>query len=848
MLRYVLSTLTFRKGSFLGAFLALSCAAALVTACGMLLMTGLTGRIGTERYAAAPLVVAGDQNVHSVQVTEKNGKRKVKRKAKPLDERVWLPAGLTSRVAAVPGVGSAVPEVEFPAYVVRGRGEVVAGPGDGPSLGHSWASAALTPFALESGTAPRARDQVVLDRELASRTGLGVGDRVTVQSTGAPAVYRVSGVAAPAAGDLREQSTLFFSDREAERLSGHAGQVSVIGVFPDRSTDRKALTGALSRALDGTTAQVHGAGDRGAVEFLGAGRARVRLISMGGAIAAVSLLVAVLVVAGTFALSVQQRYRELALLRAVAATPRQIRRLIGCEAVVIGLLAGALGAAAGLPVAGWLHGEFVRIGTVPDTLGLTLSPYPMLAALLFTVTGAWAAARVSARQVARIRPVQALSEAATQTQASLTKPLVAGSVLLAAGIALLFVLSILHTEPASTPVTYLCVITLSAAVALLGPVIARAGLAALGVPLRLSRVSGYLATANTRTHLRQVSAVLTPLTLLVGLTCTVVFVQSTLGHAARSQARGGNLADYTLASSGPGVPGPAADAVRALPGVTGVTEVVRSAVRVGLAEFQVQGVTPEGLEQTMDPEVVSGSLRDLDSDGLAVSEVAAGSVGGVGTRVEVTMGDGTRVPLTVVSVYARGLGFGDLTMAHDVVAAHVDDPLSSEVLVRTDRPKRELTRAVRDCPGVRVLDGGRAGTPQADRQHSGAAVAFLAMGLVIAFTAIAAVNALAMAITGRAREFALLRLVGTTRRQVLRMLRLESLAVVLLAVVVGTAIAVATLTAFAVGMTGGAAPHLSVTVYTGVVAAAACLALVATTVSARVSLAGKPADVIGARE
>ncbi|MCZ9348145.1 FtsX-like permease family protein, partial [Streptomyces sp. TRM76130] len=513
-----------------------------------------------------------------------------------------------------------------------------------------------------------------------------------------------------------------------------------------------------------------------------------------------------------------------------------------------GLVAGGVGAVAGLPIAVWLHGKFVDFGTIPDALGLTLSPYPMLAALVVTVLGAWAAARVSARRVAQIRPAEALSEAAMETRPFVARRLVAGAIFLVVGVVLLFVLSILHTEPASAPVTYLCVIMLSTAVALLGPVIARAGIAALSTPLRLSRISGYLAMANSRTDLRRFSGALTPLTLLVGMTCTIIFVQSTLGHASQSQAREGNLANYTLASAGPGVPGPAADKVRELPGVSTVTEVVRSTVRVGLDKFQIQGVTPEGLSKTVDPGVVSGSLNGLEQNGVAVSKVAEGIVGGVGSKVKVTMGDGTRVQLTVVAVYDRGLGFGDLTMAHDLVAAHVDNPLSSAVLVKTDRTKQELAKAVGGYPGVQVLDGDQVDSLRADQQQSNAAVNFVAMGLIIAFTAIAVVNTLAMSTTGRTREFALLRLVGTTRLQVLRMLRLESLAVVLVAVVIGTLIAVATLTAFAIGMTGSAAPYLSALIYTGIVAVAACLALAATMISARVSLAGKPADVIGVRE
>ncbi|MFC6931510.1 FtsX-like permease family protein [Actinomadura yumaensis] len=121
------------------------------------------------------------------------------------------------------------------------------------------------------------------------------------------------------------------------------------------------------------------------------------------------------------------------------------------------------------------------------------------------------------------------------------------------------------------------------------------------------------------------------------------------------------------------------------------------------------------------------------------------------------------------------------------------------------------------------------------------------MGLIIAFTAIAVVNTLAMATSDRAREFALLRLVGTTRRQLFRMLGLETLAVVLVAAVLGTAIAAATLCAFASGMTGGL-PHVPPAAYLAVVASAAALALLATFLPARLAPRPPPATTINTRE
>nr|BFE84263.1 hypothetical protein GCM10020093_068640 [Planobispora longispora] len=159
-------------------------------------------------------------------------------------------------------------------------------------------------------------------------------------------------------------------------------------------------------------AVVHTGDERGAAEFLDAEQARLKLISMGGALGGTALLVAVLVVVGTFALSVQQRHREIALLRAIAATPRQVRRLLGGEALVLGAVAGTLGSALGIGLGFWLRSRFVALGVMPENLRLVVSPFPVLAALAATVLAAWTAARVSARRTARIRPVEALGEAA----------------------------------------------------------------------------------------------------------------------------------------------------------------------------------------------------------------------------------------------------------------------------------------------------------------------------------------------------------------------------------------------------------------------------------------------------
>ncbi|WP_329545169.1 ABC transporter permease [Streptomyces sp. NBC_01356] len=842
MLRYALKTVRARKGGFLGAFLALMCAAALITACGTLLETGLRGTIGTERYAAAPVVVSADQNVHQTTVKQKKGKTKVKHKAKPIAERAWLPDDLAARLSGVAGVDRVVPELTFLAQPLTPTGTVEK---SRPAYGHAWDSAALTPYTLTTGTAPQADSDLVVDRYLAERAHLKPGDRLTVQSTQSPRTYRVTGIAAPTKA-VRHQTSLFFSTAEARRLAAHPGQVTAFGVLPAKGTDTATLQQAVTKALNGTTAQVSAGDERGPVEFLDAAAARTRLISMGGAMGGTSLLVAILVVVGTFALSVQQRHRELALLRAIAATPGQIRTLLGREALIVGAAAGTAGALAGLPLGNWLHSRFVAMGAVPATLQHTVSVFPFFASIIATLLGAWAAARISSRRITRIRPAEALAEARTERTRPAWGRILAGLALLAGGTVLIVVLSFLRTEPASTPVTFLAVVVLATAVALLGPLLVRAAAAILAGPLRLSGPGGRLARANLRGNAARMASVVTPLTLLIGMTCTVLFVQPTLGNAARAQAREGIRADWVLAAQGPGVPAEAARQLRTDDDI--VTEVVRTTVRVGLDKYAAQGVTPGGLARTWDPDVIAGSLNHLKSNTVAVSELAADQLHlKPGSTLKLTLGDGTPATLTVAAVYAKGLGFGDLTLAHDLVARHVDNPLATSVLVSTARTQTQLATTLREFPGVEVL-APAADSIQAERQQANAEVNYLAMGLVLAFTAIAVVNTLAMSVSERVREFAMLRLAGATRRQVLRMLRTETLSVLLLATALGSGIALAVLTAFSIGMTGGAAPAVTPLVYAVVVAVAGLLALVATALPGRVALAPRPVTVATAKE
>jgi putative ABC transport system permease protein len=296
--------------------------------------------------------------------------------------------------AAVPGVDRAVGDVSVPVDLV---------PVGEPGVGHGWSSAALTPFSLRDGTPPDTADEVVLDAELARRAGVRVGGGIGLALASGRATYTVTGIAAPPGADrLGRQSVLFFSDSQARRLSGHPDQVAAIGVLARPGTDPDALAGRIRSALSGMELRTYTGGARGDAEFLEVGEARARLVVLSLILTGTAIMIVLLVVASTLALSIQQRRREFALLRAVAASPRQIRRMVGAEVLLVAGSATLIGTLAAIPP------------LVGISLGLTESPIPSMSAGVYgAIIGVTAALGLLAigvptRVALRTHPVDAI--------------------------------------------------------------------------------------------------------------------------------------------------------------------------------------------------------------------------------------------------------------------------------------------------------------------------------------------------------------------------------------------------------------------------------------------------------
>ncbi|QXJ23345.1 ABC transporter permease [Actinomadura graeca] len=768
-------------GVFTGIFAALLFAAALVGACGVLVESAYRAHAPVERFGAAAAVVTGPR---SVEDRMKRLGEEPERQSRPLTERSRVPASAAARLRAVPGVRGVVADVSFPVLASSGR----------TLTGHGWESAALRPYALSAGRPPRAPDEVVLSRP----AGVAPGGVAWLQADGTPRPYRVTGVVSSGPG------AAFFTTATAAALYGHPGQADALAVLGG------ADAGALRDAVPGLTVATGPA--RGDAEDPRVAAARPDILELGATFGGVAVMTALVVVGGLIVLSVRERAREFALLRAIGATPGQVRRRLLGETLLAGAPAALIGGVLSLGLGAAMHHAMLRKGVLPDGFAPVLGPLPVLAAFAVTLAAAVVTALLASLRVSRIRPVQALGESAVESAALPAWRVVTGVVFLVLGLSALGT-STATSGPAANAAIGGLVIALIVATALLGPLVARLGNRVLGGAARaISPVAGGLARHAGAAAALRAGSIVTPVALAVAFAGTQLFAQSTVVHATTAQAAAGDRADQVVVSAGPGLPRGAAEAARRVPGVTAATPVKRTTVVMAvkeLGEKNLRSLNARGVgrdaEATMDPGVTSGRLADLRGTTVALSRDVASGLG-VGSAAALWLGDGTRVTARVVAVYDRGLGFGDVLLPHDLVAAHSSTTLDDHVLVRGRADLRPVTAAY---AGAAAIDHDAFGAAVSQEVRLQGFFNHVVVAAIGGFTVIGLVTTLALATAARRREFALLRLVGATRRQVLRMLRLEAAIVLGTGTLTGAAIAGVTLAAFATAITGLPLPSVS---------------------------------------
>ncbi|GAA3545989.1 ABC transporter permease [Streptomyces osmaniensis] len=808
----------FKPASFAGTFVALMMSALIVSACGILLETGVRASVPPERYAKAPVVAAADQYARFV--TGSGDSRS--ESADPLPDTARVDAALADKVARVRGVEAAVPDFTFP---VR--------QGDGVLTGHGWGSHAFTGAVLTSGVAPRTGEVVLA----ASGERADVGDTVTLETAIGRADFRVSGLAKAGSGDAAEGAVAWFADARSPALAGHPGKADAIAVLAKDGTDADVLAAGVKKALAGSGAEVHTGDGRGAVEDHGLGYAKEMLTGLGGSFGGIAATVAVFTASGTVALSVAQRAREFALLRAVGATPRQIRRAVAAEAVLVAPLSGLVGCLPGIGLAHWWFGQLKDRGAIPDAVELQVSWIPLVVAVGTGLLTALAAGWAAGRRPSKIKPGQALAEASVERlRPGVIRILLGLGALVGGGFLTVVAARSAGDDAANAALGVVMLFML--AVALLGPLVARLCAALFGLALRAGDASASLAAANSRTNARRLASAITPIVLAIAFASTLVFMHTSESHVAAQQLRAGVTADHVVTDPA-GLPIDAAARATRAPGVDTAVGLLETQVLVPVGsggDRWLQGSTTQGisgsgeqLAKVQDLDVRGGSLDRIGKGRIAIDKTLATSAKvGVGDKLPLYLPDGTRTKPEVVAVYGRGLGLAAVTMDRASLAPHVTSPFDSTLLIRGGTAKAL-------APLGEVTDASGYAVEQNTDRELNAWANYTMAAVLGGFAAVAAANTLVMTVLDRRRELGTLRLIGSTRRQVMRMLRWEGLLVALAGVALGTAIAAATLIPMMRGLTGEG-PYVPPLIYAAFAGGAVVLGLVAVTLPARAAL------------
>ncbi|HEX2054441.1 MAG TPA: FtsX-like permease family protein [Actinomycetota bacterium] len=711
---------------------------------------------------------------------------------KPIDD------GLIQTVRGVDGVRAAAGSVQGYAQFVDKQGEAVT-TGGAPTLGGSWYDEPKGSLVIREGRAPQGAEEVVVDAGTAGKHGFEVGDRITVLTQAGPGQYRISGIARFGDADNLGGATLAVFDLPtAQEVLQKPGQVDSIDVAAEEGVGTDQLQERLERVLPaGVEAAASGdvAAEQSEAIKEGLGFFNIGLLVFAG----ISLFVGAFLIFNTFSITVAQRTREFALLRALGASGGQVTGAVFLEALLIGVLASAVGIASGFGIAAGLNALLQAFGIELPSEDLIFLPRTGIVAAVVGIGVTVVSAIGPARRAARISPMAALREAAPKPARFSARRTAAGLLVTLAGVAIL--LAGLFTDVgqpvqlvgAGAFVTFL-------GVAFLAPLFAGSLAGVLGIPLRALGMPGRLARRNAARNPRRTAA--TAAALMIGL--ALVGLVSILGESIKASTEKvvdeALRADFTVSAGGftGGVVSPQlTQDMNALPEVD-----VATPLRIGQfrrsddRSFFVAGIVPGDFDKVTDLEVSAGTLAGLGPDELLLySESAAEQGLEVGDRFEMQFAATGSHDLTVAGLFDnKSLVQTDYLIGLDTFEEHFPERVDLQVYVKAAagvapaQAREAIEPLLEEYPNVQLQDQTETKEESAAQvnQLLGLVSALLGLALIIALLGIT--NTLALSVFERTRELGLLRAVGMARRQTRSMIRWEAVVISVLGAVLGLAI------------------------------------------------------------
>jgi putative ABC transport system permease protein len=726
------------------------------------------------------------------------------------DNRTFGPE-VVKAVEDLPEVKAAYPNLQSQAMFVIGSDDKVVG-GNGPP-GIATVASGVTSmsgdkiFQLQKGAFPDEPGQVAIDESTAERGKLHVGDEITLVTPGDPPTIKatLTGIFAFGKGGLNGATLSVFERSYLQQiLVGGRDVYQAISVdIADGVTQRQAADAIQKLLPEGLQARPGNdvvEKNRKALDQI-LGFLNTFLLVF----AAVSLVVGAFLIINTFSILVAQRSRELALLRALGASRRQVNRAVLAESVGVGLIGSTLGLLGGWLLARGLSALFKVFGADFSGASYDLTWPAVVAAYAVGIVVTAVAAYGPARRASRIPPVAALRDDVALPESTMRRRIVLGSVLVVGGVAAMAVglLDVGGNVLAEIGGGMLGVLI---GVALLSPLFARPVISLFDVLFRPYGTIGRLAAENSRRNPRRTAA--TSSALMVGLALMAMMsifgasasasTDSTLKRTNRSELVISNAVGTPFSTA-------VADEARKIDGVRTVASLRYAQAKVkGAGSVFLVGVEPRDYADVVSRvPFVAGALTDLGAGGILLGQKQADKLDvGLGDDVEMTFQAGKQT-LKVAGIYpaTSGLPTGWIVSQSTLEKGGVK-PLDSMVfLVKEDGASTaDITKRVeaitKDLPTVKLQS--LQGFADEQRKQTDQFLMFVnvLLGLSVFIALLGVVNTLALSVIERTREVGLLRAIGMSRRQLRRMIRLESVVIAVFGALLGVGMGVA----FGVGL------------------------------------------------
>ncbi|GAB7108892.1 ABC transporter permease [Streptomyces phaeofaciens JCM 4814] len=705
-----------------------------------------------------------------------------------------LTEALREQSAKVPGAASAVGVVSGFTAIADRDGKLVGG-GFQSQGGNFWGDKDPR-YPLKEGAAPHGANEVAIDSETARRAGYEVGDTVRISIDGPVLTPKITAVFTTDDGNVAAGGSLaLFDTPTAQKLFGKTGTYDEIDVKAAAGTSQAALKSALDAALP------EGEVETTTAQRLADDQAEMISASMSGlkqgllVFAGIALFVGTFIIANTFTMLVAQRTKELALLRAVGASRRQVTRSVLIEAFVVGTVAGATGLVAGIGIGAGLRSLLGTLGaTVPDG-PLVVSPGTVATSFAVGVVITMLAAWLPGRRAAKIPPVAAMSSVhAKATTKSLVLRNTLGALFSAAGVAVVLAATTMDGSDGQAPMG-LGAVLLIIGVFILTPLLSRPLIAAATPVLRIFGVSGKLARQNSVRNPRRTaataSALMIGLTLITGMTVMAGSLQKSIDKMASAAIS----ADYVVSmANGNTLSTDVEEKLKATDGVTATSPLRNAPARIGGVTEYLTGVT-SAIGELTDLKVDDGTFEVAGTRVVVDQDTAEDHGWKAGSTFTAAYEDGEKQKLTVAGVYEGNELIRGIMLDASLLTGHQEDPSDMQVMVKTsggasDAAKDRLEKALGSNPAIKVQskqdlsdDIAQMFTLMLNMLYG-----LLAMAVIVAVLGV--INTLAMSVFERSQEIGMLRAIGLERRAVKRMVRLESLVISLFGGVLGIGLGV----------------------------------------------------------